>query len=87
MESGLVAMAGNFSITGCDCLLNTLAILFYKEPVHPKASTDIAKIQTSLLQAVRQYLAYFSSSVELKAWLMVLTASKSLMACRATLNR
>ncbi|KXZ69655.1 muropeptide transporter [Acinetobacter venetianus] len=56
--------------------LNTLAILFYKEPVHPKASTDIVKIQTSLLQAVRQYLAYFSSSVELKAWLMVLISFK-----------
>lgn len=57
-------------------LLNTLPVLFYKEPVHAVSAPRPEAGSVSLRQAVRTYLGYFQSTPELKAWLLVLLSFK-----------
>ncbi|USA53371.1 MFS transporter [Acinetobacter sp. C32I] len=57
-------------------LVNTLPVLFYREPQHQsKVALQHASSQ-SFIQAVKSYLNYFQSSPELKAWLLVLISFK-----------
>ncbi|WP_436898557.1 MFS transporter [Acinetobacter gyllenbergii] len=57
-------------------LVNTLPVLFYREPQHQsKVALQQASSQ-SFIQAVKSYLNYFQSSPELKAWLLVLISFK-----------
>ncbi|ENU32543.1 MFS transporter [Acinetobacter parvus] len=56
--------------------LNTLPVLFYREPLHSRPSVDDPQVAPSFIQAIRNYLNYFSSSKALKSWLMVLISFK-----------
>ena len=57
-------------------LVNTLPVLFYREPQHQsKVALQQASSQ-SFIQAIKSYLNYFQSSPELKAWLLVLISFK-----------
>ncbi|ENU24915.1 hypothetical protein F993_00298 [Acinetobacter proteolyticus] len=56
--------------------INTLPVLFYREPQHEsKAALKQASSQ-SFIHAIKSYLDYFQSSSELKAWLLVLISFK-----------
>ncbi|ENX11925.1 hypothetical protein F895_03428 [Acinetobacter sp. CIP 64.2] len=57
-------------------LLNTLPVLFYREPQHMSKGVANIADSVSLVQAIKAYLAYFQSSSELKAWLLVLISFK-----------
>lgn len=67
---------GTFLFLALIVFVNTLAILFFKEPVHSKAPVHSEKKRVSLIEAIHQYLNYFNSSVQLRAWLMVLISFK-----------
>ncbi|MCH7314822.1 MFS transporter [Acinetobacter sp. ANC 3882] len=56
--------------------LNTLPVLFYREPQHLSKTTPDSVASQSFMQAVKTYLNYFQSSKELKAWLLVLICFK-----------
>ncbi|ENX36544.1 hypothetical protein F889_00259 [Acinetobacter colistiniresistens] len=57
-------------------LLNTLPVLFYREPQHKSKAVPNTAVSVSLAQSIKAYLAYFQSSSELKAWLLVLISFK-----------
>ncbi|EPG34518.1 MFS transporter [Acinetobacter colistiniresistens] len=57
-------------------LLNTLPVLFYREPKHMSKVVPNTAVSVSLAQSIKAYLAYFQSSSELKAWLLVLISFK-----------
>jgi hypothetical protein len=56
--------------------LNTIPVLFYREPIHAVKNTADQKTPLSFSQAIKKYLNYFTSSKELKTWLMVLLSFK-----------
>lgn len=56
--------------------LNTVPVLFYREPIHAVKNTADQKTLLSFSQAIKKYLNYFTSSKELKTWLMVLLSFK-----------
>lgn len=60
-------------------LLNTLPVLFYREPAHQNkrsANAGHAKAGKISWAAVQQYLAYFFQTPELRLWLQVLLTFK-----------
>lgn len=57
-------------------LVNTLPVLFYREPHHQSKAVPPQASSQSFIQAVKSYLNYFQSSPELKAWLLVLISFK-----------
>ncbi|MEG0651481.1 MAG: MFS transporter [Acinetobacter sp.] len=56
--------------------LNTVPVLFYREPIHAVKNIADQKTPLSFSQAIKKYLNYFTSSKELKTWLMVLLSFK-----------
>lgn len=56
--------------------LNTVPVLFYREPIHAVKNIADQKAPLSFSQAIKKYLNYFTSSRELKTWLMVLLSFK-----------
>ena len=56
--------------------LNTVPVLFYREPIHAVKNSADQKTPLSFSQAIKKYLNYFTSSKELKTWLMVLLSFK-----------
>ncbi len=56
--------------------LNTVPVLFYREPIHAVKNIADQKTPLSFSQAIKKYLNYFTSSRELKTWLMVLLSFK-----------
>lgn len=56
--------------------LNTIPVLFYREPAHPTHQNKGTEAQLSFLQGIKAYLSYFSTSNELRAWLFVLITFK-----------
>lgn len=72
-----------FLILAIIVLLNTLPILFYREPIHQNMADLKFLDQTSLNQnkikisrSIRQYLQYFFQSKRMWAWLLVLCSIK-----------
>lgn len=72
-----------FLILAIIVLLNTLPILFYREPIHQNMADLKLLDQTSLNQnkikisrSIRQYLQYFFQSKRMWAWLLVLCSIK-----------
>lgn len=72
-----------FLILAIIVLLNTLPILFYREPIHQNMADLKLLDQTSLNQnkikisrSIRQYLQYFFQSKRIWAWLLVLCSIK-----------
>ena len=55
-------------------LLNTLAILFFKEPARTRMVQE--EKQVSLWQGIQQYVQYFRATTELRRWLWVLVTFK-----------
>lgn len=55
---------------------NTVPVLFYREPIHAVKNIADQKTPLSFSQAIKKYLNYFTSSKELKTWLMVLLSFK-----------
>ena len=56
--------------------LNTVPVFFYREPIHAVKNIADQKTPLSFSQAIKKYLNYFTSSKELKTWLMVLLSFK-----------
>ena len=60
--------------------LNTLPILFYREPMKVKVSErslpEAKHQQQTILQAIKRYLAYFTETRTLLMWLLVLLSFK-----------
>ena len=56
--------------------LNTVPVLFYREPIHAVKNIADQNTPLSFSQAIKKYLNYFTSSKELKTWLMVLLSFK-----------
>ncbi|MDR7015833.1 MFS transporter [Acinetobacter sp. 3657] len=56
--------------------LNTLPVLFFQEPIHSSKQNNPDAVATSVIQAIKNYLNYFKSSAELKAWLIILVSFK-----------
>ncbi|MBH2002307.1 MAG: MFS transporter [Moraxellaceae bacterium] len=56
--------------------LNTVPVLFYREPIHAVKNIADQKTPLSFSQAIKKYLNYFTSSKELETWLMVLLSFK-----------
>ena len=56
--------------------LNTIPILFHKEPERIKSINSNNSSNHSKIDVIKQYLHYFSSSPQLKAWLLVLITFK-----------
>ncbi|MBP8005599.1 MAG: MFS transporter [Acinetobacter sp.] len=56
--------------------LNTLPVLFFQEPIHSSKQNNPEAVATSVIQAIQNYLNYFKSSAELKAWLIILVSFK-----------
>ncbi|MCH7336647.1 MFS transporter [Acinetobacter sp. NIPH 2699] len=56
--------------------LNTLPVLFFREPIHASKKLNRNDLKISLNQAIKDYLNYFKSSTELKAWLIILVTFK-----------
>lgn len=56
--------------------LNTVPVLFYREPIHAVKNSADQKTPLSFSQAIKKYLNYFTSSKELETWLMVLLSFK-----------
>lgn len=70
-----------FLILAVIVLLNTLPILFYREPIHQNTADLKLLDQTSLNQnkisrSIRQYLQYFFQSKLMWAWFLVLCSIK-----------
>lgn len=72
-----------FLVLAIIVLLNTLPILFYREPIHQNMADLKLLDQTSLNQnkikisrSIRQYLQYFFQSKRMWAWLLVLCSIK-----------
>ncbi|AMW79497.1 MFS transporter [Acinetobacter sp. TGL-Y2] len=70
-----------FLILAIIVILNTLPILFYREPIHQNMADLKLLDQTSLNQnkisrSIRQYLQYFFQSKRMWAWLLVLCSIK-----------
>lgn len=65
-----------FLILAILVFLNTLPILFYREPRHHFTNSAQTTSSISFSQSIKKYLTYFTSSQELKTWLMVLLSFK-----------
>ncbi|MEN4982790.1 MFS transporter [Acinetobacter modestus] len=65
-----------FLILAMLVFLNTLPILFYREPRHDFKNSAQTTSSISFSQSIKKYLTYFTSSQELKTWLMVLLSFK-----------
>ncbi|ENW80144.1 hypothetical protein F908_02342 [Acinetobacter sp. NIPH 284] len=65
-----------FLILAMLVFLNTLPILFYREPRHDFTNSAQTTSLISFSQSIKKYLTYFTSSQELKTWLMVLLSFK-----------
>ena len=65
-----------FLILAMLVFLNTLPILFYREPRHHFTNRAQTTSSISFSQSIKKYLTYFTSSQELKTWLMVLLSFK-----------
>ncbi|MCH7386920.1 MFS transporter [Acinetobacter modestus] len=65
-----------FLILAMLVFLNTIPILFYREPRHHLTSSAQTTSSISFSQSIKKYLTYFTSSQELKTWLMVLLSFK-----------
>lgn len=65
-----------FLILAMLVFLNTLPILFYREPRHHFTNSAQTTSSISFSQSIKKYLTYFTSSQELKTWLMVLLSFK-----------
>ncbi|MCM1960088.1 MFS transporter [Acinetobacter modestus] len=65
-----------FLILAMLVFLNTLPILFYREPRHHLTNSAQTTSSISFSQSIKKYLTYFTSSQELKTWLMVLLSFK-----------
>lgn len=61
-------------------LLNTIPVLFYSEAQHPQKKRSTAKEQSPTMRPqwaiIREYLAYFIHTAELRCWLLVLITFK-----------
>lgn len=65
-----------FLILAMLVFLNTLPILFYRESRHHFTNSAQTTSSISFSQSIKKYLTYFTSSQELKTWLMVLLSFK-----------
>ncbi|AVZ86252.1 MFS transporter [Acinetobacter sp. WCHA45] len=65
-----------FLILAMLVFLNTLPILFYREPRHHFTNSTQTTSSISFSRSIKKYLTYFTSSQELKTWLMVLLSFK-----------
>lgn len=65
-----------FVILAMLVFLNTLPILFYREPRQDFTNSAQTTSSISFSQSIKKYLTYFTSSQELKTWLMVLLSFK-----------
>jgi len=65
-----------FLILAMLVFLNTLPILFYREPRQDFTNSAQTTSSISFSQSIKKYLTYFTSSQELKTWLMVLLSFK-----------
>lgn len=65
-----------FLILAMLVFLNTLPILFYREPRHHFTNSAQTTSSISFSRSIKNYLTYFTSSQELKTWLMVLLSFK-----------
>jgi hypothetical protein len=73
---GLVILAKTFLLLAVLVFLNTIPILFHKEPERIKSINSNNSSNHSKIDSIKQYLHYFSSSPQLKAWLLVLITFK-----------
>lgn len=65
-----------FLILAMLVFLNTIPILFYREPRRDFTNSVQTTSSISFSQSIKKYLTYFTSSQELKTWLMVLLSFK-----------
>lgn len=65
-----------FLILAMLVFLNTLPILFYREPRQDFTNSAQTTSSISFSRSIKKYLTYFTSSQELKTWLMVLLSFK-----------
>ena len=65
-----------FLILAMLVFLNTIPILFYREPRQDFTNSAQTTSSISFSQSIKKYLTYFTSSQELKTWLMVLLSFK-----------
>lgn len=65
-----------FLILAMLVFLNTIPIVFYREPRRDFTSSAQTTSSIPFSQSIKKYLTYFTSSQELKTWLMVLLSFK-----------